>query len=584
MAFEFKDVKDEETEDFYPANITTSVRNVVVLPCCLPDGVFDNECQNKDVLTTDYSVSALKNIKLQVIAQTCTADFHRRKGYLDSDENSIITFYELLRLFDVNLPDKLIKIPDIIIEHDDCFIYVCSDAPKNNKVAIDPTEFEFPSNDRLIIYVMNDTVNEKLNQETEYRKHCETIFERLTDKESKKPILVFNWIDKVNRGGLVFSATEILRILGEDGFENILSFQGIHKYSRKNKDGEILMERSRGINGTRYDVVRLKTIQDFIEYWDKQIEEWTQNGKITSDEKYWEIPVGKRKGKPLSDCIGLDPKLIPEPYFGNPENCLLVIVNFNPGTGGVDENNNKANTQHIDNRDNPETACGSIVKDCYSSIAKSFPMLDDEDIFHPHKRSDKTIKNYNEKNTGQPFLGLPYPGYNWWHRKKEWFDEIKTDFSFEHEKPFALELCGWHSKGWKNVVYSDDLLKKISDRLQNVIIEAIHSSDLKIGICVGSPFKKILEYMGYTQIPLNKAIELENWVEKTYNIRTCSDYFLSVTEEKETVRGYRLFQHKKTDTFVINTWQIGSNQYPSDSFKEFELRLFESIRKEFISK
>lgn len=325
--------------------------------------------------------------------------------------------------------------------------------------------------------------------------------------------------------------------------------------------------------------MQLATPQDFIDYWDKQIKEWAKGkGEITDDEKYWDdIKVGK---KSLSESIGLNPKLIPEPYFGDPENCLLVIVNFNPGTGGVDENNNKANTQHIDNKDNSDTACGYIVDNGYYSVAKSFPMLDDENISHTHKRSKTTIEKYNKENEELSNI-LPYPGYNWWHRKKGWFDMIKTYFDFKHGKPFALELCGWHSKEWKNVVYSNDLLKKISDRLQNVIIKAIHSSDLKIGICVGAPFKKILEYMGYEQIPLNKAIELEDWVDKTENIKTYSDYFLSVTEDKETVRGYRLFRHEETKTYVVNTWQIGSNQYPSPDFKEFELKLFESIRTKF---
>ena len=55
----------------------------------------------------------------KVVAHTCTAEFHKRKGYLDSEEQSALTFRELEKLFDIHFPDKPINPAYILIEHED---------------------------------------------------------------------------------------------------------------------------------------------------------------------------------------------------------------------------------------------------------------------------------------------------------------------------------------------------------------------------------------------------------------------------------------------------------------------------------
>ena len=63
-------------------------------------------------------------------------------------------------------------------------------------------------------------------------------------------------------------------------------------------------------------------MKNFINHWDEVFAHWVKNGSLSMTESHW----NQQKEK-----IGLFPELMPEPYLGDPYNCSVVIMNYNPG-------------------------------------------------------------------------------------------------------------------------------------------------------------------------------------------------------------------------------------------------------------
>ncbi len=192
-----------------------------------------------------------------------------------------------------------------------------------------------------------------------------------------------------------------------------------------------------------------RILQDFIKYWDDVVADWF-------------IAISKQQNPKVDKSIskfGVVSGMMPEPYWGNPENCSLVAVNINPG-GGKEEQDSSGN--HVmSSFENAVKAAGS-----YSKIALPFPLLDG-------------VFNWKQI---VPANWVPaYGGTRWWRKRYEWLkgfidaSNIKTD-----KKPFAIEICGWHSSSnsaarFKNFPGLDNLFLK-------PLREAILNSDLKLGI------------------------------------------------------------------------------------------------------
>lgn len=197
-----------------------------VLSVDMPDKVSERIGMVRTIVTgIPLDLEAMK----EVVAQTCTAAFYRRKGYVDSTEQSAVTFRELLKLFEVESGRFPRSIGNMVIELDDCFIYIRSDSSVK-RVEINPSDFNYSSEKPLVLELVNQDVIDHWTREKEYIEQCEKIFERLTLSKPKCPILVFNWVDSITRGNHSFSASDILQKLGEGGFEKILQFQGVYTY------------------------------------------------------------------------------------------------------------------------------------------------------------------------------------------------------------------------------------------------------------------------------------------------------------------------------------------------------------------
>lgn len=115
----------------------------------------------------------------------------------------------------------------------------------------------------------------------------------------------------------------------------------------------------------------------YIEYRDEAIRQWTESPvpAFTESEKYWIEPsVAKHAKRPVAESIGLQPELLPNPYWGNPERCSAVILNYNPG--GSDLQGDALRVDHCHhchvNENNPELMVAAIARD-YSADALYVP-------------------------------------------------------------------------------------------------------------------------------------------------------------------------------------------------------------------
>ncbi len=296
------------------------------------------------------------------------------------------------------------------------------------------------------------------------------------------------------------------------------------------------------------------TIPQFINYWNKQISDWAAlGGKITPDESYW---------LPYANKLSLQQDFIPEPYYGDPNKCSMVILNFNPGHG--------VPTQHISNANNTNTICWRFLNPKYSATALTFPILGQYNSANP-------FHNNTKKNP------LYYAGRPWWLNKEKWVKHLFDSVGIQYvNPPFALEHCGWHSKNWRGLSYADPTLRaKIIDLLGDVLPKAILNSDIttgvtksKVGICMGSPFGDfILPMLGFTQIPMPAA--LNQYLAQGVNNGSDKTFYYSASGNQ--IRGYRLYRHE-SGALMINTWARGGNGSPSiHNFGNFNTQLIQSL-------
>ena len=102
----------------------------------------------------------------------------------------------------------------------------------------------------------------------------------------------------------------------------------------------------------------------------------------------------------------------------------------------------------------------------YSALASDFPLL----------------KTTEELEQDERWWLRSYGGRKWWLRKKEWIQHLvqawkdskneqskgkETECSIDIKRPFAIELCGWHSQNWNdstaNITGNNDIKKEIQD-------------------------------------------------------------------------------------------------------------------------
>ena len=216
-------------------------------------------------------------------------------------------------------------------------------------------------------------------------------------------------------------------------------------------------------------------LTDFTAYWDTVITRW-----LTGEVDEQQQPFYQKRGE-----LGLSFEDMPEPYWGEPQECSFVIVNYNPG-GGF----NRDRHTYRDCAGCPRSIVTYVQQMGYSALARQFPLLmDDTELA---ARGMQWVTEYG--------------GWSWWQKKREWIEQIKTAAIEANgqqktalaKHPFVFELCAWHSKSFnercKDVLLDNERLKQ---RFCQTLQESVRQSDLKLAVCVGAKFNGFLDKLGF---------------------------------------------------------------------------------------
>ena len=254
---------------------------------------------------------------------------------------------------------------------------------------------------------------------------------------------------------------------------------------------------------------------NYVKEWNRIISNWFQNKDSISSLLYGKLSIDH----------------IPEPFYGNMEECSIVIINLNPGVGLPEQCWSNQNQQ------------GLFVTDVkninsYSNYVKDFPLLPDEQKGYPKG---------------------PQPAIDWWkQRRLKWINRILCNMGIKTDKkPFAIELCPLHSKKFEiDASQYHHNLKTANPKLDVIeaMIFAIKASDAKIGLAIGKPIYKVLTDEGFEDITQVTDIKPING--------NCREYHIV---EKDGVR-------------VLCTWARGGNWAPREEFGEYEKRILKKYK------
>lgn len=287
------------------------------------------------------------------------------------------------------------------------------------------------------------------------------------------------------------------------------------------------------------------SINDFETYCDNLIRDWhddptsllppskTADPFLTKSD----ILAGKEKEKPYFDVM-------PEPFLGDPENCSIVMINLNPGYSKGDEN--------VLARSAYPTLCPSG----YSAYAKAFPHLDKKP-FHTE-------------------------GAKWWTARKKYLDKIVSQYcdtlleDDKNRRPFAVELCPWHSKKWGEAGISIDsaIYNRMETRSLAPAFYAIKHSLVDFAVVVGAAAIPVLEQNGFKLIQSfgpEKDIEGTPYPRLSKDNISFDNYPQTTKKRNKQPVGesdaevfYKYY--KKGDLKVLSVSKTGSNNTPGPEY------------------
>ena len=232
-------------------------------------------------------------------------------------------------------------------------------------------------------------------------------------------------------------------------------------------------------------------IKKYIAYWDDTVKKWfaCQNASdpYHGCESDSFLTTLSDYGK---DGFSIQPRLMPEPYWGNPSGHSVVIANLNPG-GGI---------PFEETPDGPhKTALLAFMdfvrKHGYFEFARTAPVFMESAALE-RKGNTATCKAWSK---------FPdYGGYGWWHNpvpqgggRFPWAVELAGKYKGVDARksfPFVMELCGWHSRKWNPgataVVRRNDCF---SDLVVAPFLAAVRRSKTGLGLCVGAAWRDLLK-------------------------------------------------------------------------------------------
>lgn len=385
----------------------------------------------------------------------------------------------------------------------------------------------------------------------------------------------------------------------------------------------------------------------FIDYWDKLIDIWSKDEKYKDTieiDAIWGREEYYKDGKDCF-CVQIEkeqsfwfedeslkkllcPMHMPEPYWGNPNLCSIVIVDYNP-LGGEDMNPHTYRGKNENDNYPHNSMIGFVKEKGYSVLVKDFPLL----------KKDGELKD------DERWWLRSYEGRKWWRRKIEWMRHLIIDSTDTIEEgmwpavdkkkkiyewsekvryPFAIELCGWHSTGWPDNTFAikGNLKTPIQNRFVMPLLQSINISTCKMAVCVGAQFRpsifkeffKEIEGIEFKDITSDLGFKKEEdydykeWMNKKEKIKCivlsqksidnipkvsddtkkCIAVNIIITKtdknnkpkEKSVIRYYRIYDvvEKGKNHIIFNTFAPGSNHHPADYFWPFEKELLRVIK------
>ena len=289
-------------------------------------------------------------------------------------------------------------------------------------------------------------------------------------------------------------------------------------------------------SGSSYD------ISNFFAQSESIIQQW-QKIDLSDPSSYNKAPFleMQQPGMGLSQDKYL--KLMPEPFWGDPDNCMAVMINLNPGCG--DDDKFYIGKYAIQAK--------KVLSSGYVAFAKQNPYFTNA-AFHPAA----TV---------------------WWGKRLTWLHKV-LNRQGDYRLPFMTELCPWHSSKWAEAKINFAKYKPnyINEVFKAAAYASMHSKTPIISI--GKAEKVYASFMGQPQ---------NSWRPDNNNFQILSNY----RENKQTKLVWPQGKKKKEDNNseefnknvyfdyykkdidgvcvkLLNVWMKGSNNTPSDEFLPIE--------------
>lgn len=279
------------------------------------------------------------------------------------------------------------------------------------------------------------------------------------------------------------------------------------------------------------------------------IQQWKKIN-LSDPDSYSSVPFldTQKKGKGLLIDKYID--LMPEPFWGDPENCMAVMINLNPGYGEDDK-------WYIGRKAIHERG---VLSAGYLALAKKNPYFTNA-AFHPAA----TV---------------------WWGKRLSWLHKV-LNRQGDNRLPFMTELCPWHSSKWGEAKI--DVAKDNPVYIQEVFKAAAYASSKSetpiISIGKASEVYGSLMRLQQTWSPENKNLNIlskyrENM--QTPLVWPQGKKKKKGEDDKEEFNKNVYFDYYKTEidgksVKLLNIWMKGSNNTPSDEFLPIERAIIKYI-------
>lgn len=264
-------------------------------------------------------------------------------------------------------------------------------------------------------------------------------------------------------------------------------------------------------------------MKKFYDYWNRKIQEWHSSPQnCFKNDIYNTIYKGVGSNE-------LQSGFLPEPYLGKMDNCSAVIINKNPGSPMCLQ---KHKTGRFITEDNAHLD--------YFEFAQSFPYL----------------TKYKKD------------GGNWWQERINWIQRLGAQGEL---KPFALEVCPWHSKLFNKSglnLNDESYLKYLNEMVIEPAEYANKFSQLKIILSVGGFFNDL-----YEKLEFIKVFEI--------NEKTFKDYDLNwhLNKSNNPVKIKFTAWKSPSDTHFLNFASgSGYNKVPAEKWNCIEQFILQALK------